>query len=189
MKKKLIIFLIIPALFVNFSLTSFAEPPLPARKQTTLGLYATAKVAFEKWRADPDSVKIVDVRTPGEYIFVGHAPMAVNVPIKFLENRFDSRNNKPVMHLNDGFVDEIQTMFSRSDTILLMCRSGSRSALAANKLAEAGFKKVYNICDGFEGDLLKIDGSYHNGRRILNGWRNSEAPWTYKVDPKLMYIR
>ena len=43
-------------------------------------------------------------------------------------------------------------MAKPDDTLMVMCRSGGRSAMAANALAKAGFKKVYNIIDGMEGD-------------------------------------
>jgi len=48
---------------------------LPEAKQTSLGLYVTAAEANDKWLASPDEVKILDVRTLEEYIYVGHAPM------------------------------------------------------------------------------------------------------------------
>jgi hypothetical protein len=54
-------------------------------------------------------------------------------------------------------------------------------------MAKAGFQKVYNIIDGFEGDSLKDSDSYQNGKRIINGWKNSGAPWTYKLERKLVY--
>ena len=54
------------------------ETIAPAR-QTSLGLYVTAKEAYDMWQADP-GLKILDVRTPEEYVFVGHAPMATNIP-------------------------------------------------------------------------------------------------------------
>ena len=41
-----------------------AKPELPKEKQTTLGLCLTAKEAYDKWKADPEKVKIFDVRTP-----------------------------------------------------------------------------------------------------------------------------
>ena len=44
---------------------------LPAAKQTALGLYVTAKEAYDMWQADPEKVKILDVRTPEEFLFVG----------------------------------------------------------------------------------------------------------------------
>ncbi len=53
---------------------------LPKEKQTTLGLYVTAAEAYEKWKASPDSVFILDVRTPDEYMDIGHAEMAWNIP-------------------------------------------------------------------------------------------------------------
>ena len=45
---------------------------VPEKKQTSLGLYLTAQEAYDMWKADPKRVNILDVRTPEEYIFVGH---------------------------------------------------------------------------------------------------------------------
>ena len=58
-----------------------AHAELPAPKRTVLGLYVTAREAYERWRAAPDRVKIIDVRTPEEYMWVGHAPMAWLIPL------------------------------------------------------------------------------------------------------------
>jgi hypothetical protein len=41
-------------------------------------------------------------------------------------------------------------LFTAEDTLLVMCRSGSRSARAVNLLAEGGFKNVYNVIDGMK---------------------------------------
>ena len=60
-----------------------------------------------------------------------------------------------------------------TDTILVMCRSGGRSAMAVNRLAEAGFTNVYNITDGMEGDEVKDPDSVYQGQRLVNGWKNS----------------
>ena len=49
---------------------------IPKEKQTVLGLYVTAKQAYEKWQAEPEKVMILDVRTPEEFLFVGHPAMA-----------------------------------------------------------------------------------------------------------------
>ncbi|TWU31307.1 rhodanese-like domain-containing protein [Novipirellula artificiosorum] len=51
-------------------------PSVAKAKQTVLGLYVTAQEAYAIWQADPDNVKILDVRTPEEFLFVGHPPMA-----------------------------------------------------------------------------------------------------------------
>jgi len=188
MNKKL--FFVLTALFLgfNFSITAYANPSLPKQKQTTLGLYITAKDAFVKWHADPGSIKIIDVRTPGEYIFVGHAPMASNIPLTFLKNTVDPKTMKPVMPVNKNFISDVKKKCKETDTIMVMCRSGGRSAAAVNNLAKAGFTTVYNITDGFEGDTLQVPGSYNNGKRVVNGWKNAGAPWTYKLDPELVYL-
>ena len=70
-----------------------------------------------------------------------------------------------------------------------MCRSGVRSAQSVNKLAEAGFKRVYNIIDGFEGDEVKDSQSYFYGKHMRNGWKNSGAPWTYSLDQDLVFTK
>ncbi len=43
-----------------------AGSELPKAKQTTLGLYVTAAQAYEMWKAAPETVKVIDVRTPEE---------------------------------------------------------------------------------------------------------------------------
>ena len=53
-----------------------ADRPVAEARQTKLGLYVTAKEAYDMWQADPEGVKILDVRTPEEWVFTGHAPMA-----------------------------------------------------------------------------------------------------------------
>jgi rhodanese-related sulfurtransferase len=69
-----------------------------------------------------------------------------------------------------------------------MCRSGGRSAMAVNQLAEAGFKRVFNITDGMEGDLVDDPDSVYRGQRMKNGWKNSGLPWTYAPTPDRMML-
>ena len=180
MKRKIMMLLLAQFLVFGFSLACFADSTLPPQKQTVLAKYITAKQAYEKYSQDPANVKILDVRTPGEYVFVGHAPMAANVPLKFLGRGLTDKN-KPVMPINKDFVAEVTKRFNKTDRILVMCRSGARSAACVNLLAEAGFNDVYNITDGFEGD------TDDKGQRTVNGWKNSGAPWTFKLDPALVY--
>lgn len=171
---------IVPLSALLFPLLSLADSSPPKEKQTVLGMYLTAKEAYEKHAADPVSMHLLDVRTPGEYVFVGHAPTAVNIPVLFLTPGI-TPENKPVMPSNGNFVAEVEKRYKKTDTILVMCRSGGRSAAAVNKLAAAGYANVYNIVDGFEGDADE------RGLRTINGWKNSGAPWTYKLDPNLAY--
>ena len=63
---------------------------LPRGKQTALGLYATAKEAYEKWKAAPDTVMIIDVRTPEEFLFVGHPTMAWKIPVAIQSYEWDA---------------------------------------------------------------------------------------------------
>lgn len=163
------------------------KPELPKDKQTTLGLYVTAKQAYDMWQKDKN-IKILDCRTPEEYVFLGHAPMAYNIPSKFVLYRWDAKKKAYMMRDNTQFVRQAKKVFQPTDTILIMCRSGARSAKSADALAKAGFKKVYNIYDGFEGDKVKDKNSPQHGKRTKNGWRNSGAPWTYDIDVDLLYL-
>jgi len=164
------------------------KPELPKEKQTTLGLYVTAKEAYEKWKTDPEKVKVLDVRTQEEYLYIGHPAMAWNIPIFFQSYDWDAEKKHFPMKPNSDFLQKIKEVFQPDDIILVTCRSGGRSAMAVNQLAEAGFKNVYNITDGFEGDMVKDSESVFMGQRMINGWKNSGLPWTYSINPKLMLI-
>jgi rhodanese-related sulfurtransferase len=67
---------------------------LPEGKKTALGLYVTAKEAYAKWQAEPDKVKIIDVRTPEEYIFVGHPDMAWKIPVAIQVYEWDGEKKQ-----------------------------------------------------------------------------------------------
>jgi hypothetical protein len=54
-------------------------------------------------------------------------------------------------------------------------------------MAQEGFKNAYTITDGFEGDEVKDEISYFKGKRMMNGWKNSGAPWTYELNPDLVF--
>ncbi len=160
--------------------------PVPERKQTGLGLYVTAREAYVMWEKDPETVNIIDVRTPEEYVFVGHAEMARNIPIIFVKHQWNAEINEFVVVPNPDFISQVKARFTPTDTLLVMCRSGDRSALSVNALAKAGFVNVYNIIDGMEGDKVDDPGCAYHGKRMRNGWKNSGSPWTYDVDPALM---
>ena len=158
------------------------------RSGTSLGLYVTAQGAYAMWAAEPERVNVLDVRTPEEYIFVGHAAMARNIPLLFICYQWDAGKDEPVVRPNPDFVSRARELFAATGKLLVMCRSGGRSALAVNALAQAGFVNVYNIIDGMEGDEVKEPGSVYLGKRMKNGWKNSGAPWTYECDPALLWL-
>jgi len=184
------LFTLITATFMLLSgpMISLAQSPIPEQKQTVLGLYVTVKEAYEMWLADKDKIKILDVRTPEEYIFVGHAPMAHNIPIQLFNYAMAVRNKEPLMKANPNFIAEVGQKFKPSDTILVICRSGNRSAAAVNAMASAGFKIAYSVTDGFEGDRIQDPSSSDFGKRAKNGWKNSGIPWTDKLNPELIWI-
>ena len=159
-----------------------AGTQLPKAKQTTLGLYLTAREAYSKWQADPDNITVLDVRTTEEYLYVGHAPMAWNVPLASQTYDWDAEKQHFGFKPNPAFIAQVKEIAGLSDTILVMCRSGGRSAMAVNRLAQAGFTNVYQIIDGMEGDAVEDPDSVFLGHRFRNGWKNAGLPWTYKPD-------
>jgi rhodanese-related sulfurtransferase len=161
---------------------------LPKGKQTTLGLYVTAKEAYEKWLGAPEKVKILDVRTPEEFIFVGHPTMAWKIPVAVQIYEWDAEKNEFPMQPLPDFVARVKEVAKPGDTIMAMCRSGGRSAIAVNMLAKAGFKNVWNIVDGFEGDRVEDAESVFQGMPMRNGWKNSGCPWTYDLTPDRMAL-
>jgi len=164
-----------------------AEPALPKDKETVLKLYVTAKEAYGMLQKDP-AVKLLDCRTPEEYAFVGHPAMAKNIPSKFMTYKWDEKKKGYAMKDNPRFAALVKKQFKPDEVILVMCRSGQRSAASVNKLAKAGYQKVYQITDGFEGDKVKDPQSPNVGKRAKNGWKNASLPWTYDLDQKLMYL-
>ena len=158
---------------------------LPEHKRTSLGLYVTSKEAYEMWRTKPGEVHVVDVRTPEEYIFVGHPEMARNIPLLFVKHQWDTDRKEPVVEPNPDFIRQVKGLYAPTDTLLVLCRSGGRSAIAVNHMAKAGFVNAYNITDGMEGDKVDDPGSVYYGKRMRNGWKNSGLPWTYDINPDL----
>jgi rhodanese-related sulfurtransferase len=165
-----------------------AAASLPQAKVTTLGLYLTAAQAYRKWQADPQKVKILDVRTPEEYLFVGYAPMAWRIPVARQTYEWDATKKQYPMQILPDFVERVKTVAQPEDTLLVMCRSGGRSAMAVNLLAQAGYTRVFNIVDGMEGDTVDDVESVFHGQRVKNGWKVSRAPWTYKPSPERVVV-
>jgi rhodanese-related sulfurtransferase len=155
-------------------------------RQTSLELYVTAKEAYDMWQADPEGVKILDVRTPEEYVFVGR-PDGHEIP-GFLAYVWDDEKKGFPWEINPDFIEFVKKRFAPGDTILASCRSGGRSAMAINQLAAAGFTNVYNILDGMEGGRVDDPESVFNGMRLKNGWKASGLPWTYDLDPGKMEL-
>ncbi len=103
-----------------------------------------------------------------EYEYVGHASNALHVawieaPTWCVDENFALRVSQQLTQDQDH---------PQSMTIVAICRSGKRSLAALEELARHGFTKLYNIADGFEGEL---DENGHRG--TINGWRAAQLPW------------
>ncbi len=125
--------------------------------------YAGEVTPPEAWDlVNAHSAVLVDVRTAEERQFVGRIPDSIHVPWATGSH----------MQRNPRFVRELEGKVQRTDVILLLCRSGARSAAAAQALAEARFSNAFNILEGFEGEL---GASQQRGN--LGGWRFHGLPW------------
>lgn len=109
-----------------------------------------------------DEAVLVDVRTAEERKFVGHVPDTLHV----------AWATGTSLTRNPRFVRELEQKVRKDQVVLLLCRSGKRSALAAEAATKAGFEHVFNILEGFEGE---IDADQHRGSR--DGWRYRGLPW------------
>ncbi len=156
---------------------------IPPGKKTVLGLYVTAKEAYDKWKLSPEKIKIIDVRTQEEFLFVGFPPMAWKIPVAEQSFVWDTEKKQYPLLPKIDFVNRVKEIANKDDTLMIMCRSGGRSAIAVNMLAEAGFKHVYQIVDGMEGDVVTDEDSVYKGQRMMNGWKNSGSPWTNELSP------
>ncbi|MGQ3001733.1 MAG: rhodanese-like domain-containing protein [Hydrogenophaga sp.] len=106
--------------------------------------------------------RLVDVRSAEERKFVGHVPDSLHVP--WATGTSLTRNPR--------FVRELEAKVGKEARVLLLCRSGKRSALAAEAATKAGFTQVFNVLEGFEGE---IDAQQHRGGQ--DGWRFHQLPW------------
>ena len=188
MIKKFLLMMVASLALLAVAANAFGGVELSDKKKTILGLYVNSQQAYDMWKASPEKVAVIDVRTPEEYSYIGHAPMAYNIPSKLMTMEYNAKKKTYNEVENKDFLAEVQKRFKKNQTLLLMCRSGHRSASAANLLAKAGYKNVYTIYDGFEGDKVQDESSYFKGQRMVNGWKNSGNPWTYEGDESLMYF-
>ena len=105
---------------------------------------------------------LVDVRSNEERKFVGYVPGSVHV----------AWATGTALTRNPRFLRELEAKVGKNDVVLLLCRSGKRSALAAEAATKIGFTAAFNVSEGFEGDL---DADGRRGR--LGGWRLHGLKW------------
>lgn len=125
--------------------------------------------AWDLLRRRPDAV-LLDVRSRVEFDYVGHPPGALNVPWQeFPEWGVDPRFSAHVA----AALEAARPGHDPGEIpVLALCRTGKRSGAAAEALAAAGYRHVYNIREGFEGER-----DAHKHRGTINGWRHRGLPW------------
>ena len=110
-----------------FLILSFAI--LSCKGQPTKKIESVAPEVFaEKIKATPNA-QILDVRTPEE----------------FASEHIDKATN--INWLGNDFVTNVENL-DKSKPVFVYCKSGGRSAKASAKLAELGFKTIYELQGG-----------------------------------------
>jgi rhodanese-related sulfurtransferase len=125
--------------------------------------------AFAMLGKKPNSL-LIDVRSSMEFLFVGHPKGAVHI----------AWIDEPDWDVNPNFVTEIRKLVlggvcgedGQTPAIILICRSGNRSLEAGQLLLKSGLSNVFNIDEGFEGELNE-----QHQRSTLGGWRFHKLPW------------
>lgn len=155
------------ALPANHSATTELPPELAALKEQAQAANlpfagsVTPQAAWDLFSAG--KVLLVDVRTAEERKFVGHVPNSLHVA--WATGTSLSRNPR--------FVRELESKIGGKEVpALLLCRSGKRSAAAAEAAAKAGLTCIFNISEGFEGEI-----DAHGQRGKADGWRFHGLPW------------
>jgi len=126
--------------------------------------------AWELLQANADAI-LLDVRSTVEYYYVGHPSGSIHIPLKEAPDWANDENFvEKVLSALTNKAKEVEIIVSQP--VLIICRSGKRSMEAAEELNRHGFKEIYNIAEGFEGDRDE-----NNHRSTINGWRFHNLPW------------
>lgn len=157
---------------------------IPEKKVSALKLYMHPKEAYEIMSGeDAKKTLFVDIRTSQEAMFVGMSTLVdASVPYMVMADipEYDASRKGYKMVPNSGFLSTMDELLkgkglAKTDRVILICRSGDRSATAATLMSKAGYTNVYSVLEGFEGDMSK------DGRRSVNGWKNDGLPWSYEL--------
>ena len=168
---------------------------LPEIKKSKAALYLTPQQAYDMKKANPRGVALFDIRTRAEAMYVGW-PGDADALVPYVEHaeimgEWDDKRFMYKVEPNVDFVPELEHRLTdmglgKDAAIILICRSGDRSAKAVDRLLMSGYGKVYSVAEGFEGDTVKEGPK--TGQRAVNGWKNAKLPWTYKLDKSRMYF-
>jgi rhodanese-related sulfurtransferase len=124
--------------------------------------YAGAVTPDEAWQLmQVAGAQLIDVRSPAELKWVGRVPGGRSIEWVGADPANPQR-----------FVTALRTAAEPEQIVVMLCRSGVRSHAAAAAATAAGYRRAFNILEGFEG---KLDGQKHRG--TLEGWRHRGLPW------------
>lgn len=127
---------------------------------------------WKKLQSDPGSV-LIDVRSRSEWTFVGLPDLStIGKPVLTIEWQ-----TFPDSQVNAAFADrltaDLQRLGANEDShLFFICRSGGRSRMAAELSSSAGYRRCFNVAEGFEGQL---DANRHRGN--ASGWKAAGLPW------------
>ncbi len=128
----------------------------------------TPTQAFDLLAERADAV-LVDVRTRAEWSYVGTPDLSGLGKRVALVEWVTFPDGVP----NPSFLDDlVRSGVQPGAPVVFLCRSGVRSVAAANAATAAGFGPVFNVLEGFEGQL---DGGKHRG--TTGGWKAAGLPW------------
>ena len=123
--------------------------------------------AYAALQADADAV-LVDVRTHAEWTYVG-LPDLTDLGKRVVTIEWQTF---PDGARNEGFLDQLRAAGLGADTaVYFLCRSGVRSAAAAELATVQGLGPAYNVTGGFEGP------HDDEGHRGVAGWKAAGLPW------------
>lgn len=119
------VFLIILAVIVSFlSVAGCGQVQPESEKKAT---YETISTEAAKKRLDIEKdIVLLDVRTMAEYT-EKHIPGSVLIPVEDIKTQ------------------ATEMLKDKNAALFVYCRSGNRSAIAAQALANLGYTKVYNL--------------------------------------------
>jgi len=133
-----------------------------------------SKIDRDAWDAlakDKTAV-LVDVRTQVEWQLIGKPDLS-------------SIDQDPIylqwvtmQGVNENFVDELKAALDERGVaddapVYFICQSGGRSKMSAMQCTQLGYKRCYNVAEGFEGEL-----DAHQHRNSVSGWKVAGLPWT-----------
>ena len=123
---------------------------------------------------DSADILYIDVRTPEEFEG-GHPPNAINIPVVFPDPATQQ------MSPNPDFMRVVKAHVPEGKQVILGCKMGGRSQMAADLMDGAGYTDVSNMPGGFGGALDPM------GQLVVPGWTQLEFPIEMKVDEQNGY--